>query len=249
MTNLNRVRALGAWRSIAGQFVKVNGTWKTISTIYVKVGGVWKQSFPYPLEKDTTLTALTVNGTDVLATGAYAAAANSTSVTIAATATNPLSTITGLGSKTVNYSTNPNNFDVVVTSQDGTKTATYSIVVTVAAPTQVTVYYTYCSGYSSTSGSYLDTTTADATTACNNRKAALGNPSAWACGTSAPSAASCGSPPCSPCCSVSNTTFDGGGSGTCHYTDYYTDPCCGSSCSPSVVHYTISVCKTCACPI
>jgi hypothetical protein len=249
MTNLNKVRALGAWRSITDQFVKVGGEWKTVSKVYVKVGGSWHQSYPYPPEKDTTLTSLTVNGTEVLGTLAYAAATNSTSVTIAATASNTAATVTGTGSKTVNYSTNPNSLNVVVTSEDGTKTATYTVVVTVAAPTQTTIYYTYCSGYSSTGGSYLDTTTTDPTTACNNRRAALGNPSSWSCGGSGmPSYPDCGPIPCTPCCSVSYTVFDGGGNGRCNYTDYYSDACCSSACQ-APRHYYITVCHSCACPV
>ena len=223
----NKVYDLGAWRNVTAQYVKVAGSWVAVTKMYTKVGGAWKTSYPFPLSQDTTLSALTVNGSNVLSTLAFAAPNGTTSVTVAATATNPASTITGLGVKSVSLAGNPNNLNVVVTAEDGVTTRTYTIVVTVAPPATVTIYWAYCSGYNPpVTGSETVTGTSDPTVACNNKKAALGNPASWVCqGTSPPSAPNCGEPPPTPCCTIYYATFDGRINNTCYYTYYWNDPC------------------------
>jgi hypothetical protein len=229
----NKVYDLGGWRDVVAQYVKVAGSWVAVTKMYTKVNGVWKTSYPFPLSQDTTLATLTVNGSNVLSTLAFAAPNGTTSVTVAATATNPASTITGLGARSVSLAGNPNNLNVVVTAEDGVTTRTYTIVVTVAPPATVTIYWAYCSGYNPpVTGNETVTGTSDPTTACNNKKAALGNPANWVCqGTSAPSAPNCGEPPPTPCCTTAYSTFDGRVGNTCYYTFYKTDPCAGTTCA------------------
>jgi hypothetical protein len=249
----NKVYDLGAWRNVTAQYVKVAGSWVAVTKMYVKVNGTWKTSYPFPLSADTTLSSLTVNGSDVLSTLAFAAPNGTTSVTVAATATNSASTITGLGSRSVSLAGNPNNLNVVVTAEDGVTTRTYTIVVTVAPPATVTIYWAYCSsgGYQPTqTGNATITGTSDPTEACNNKKAELGNPPNWVCqGTSAPTAPSCTPIPPSPCCTISYQTYDGsttgGGVKTCYYTNYYTDPCAGTTCAPYSYTFTTSIGASC----
>jgi hypothetical protein len=216
--------------------------------MYTKVNGVWKTSYPFPLSQDTTLSALTVNGSNVLSTLAFAAPNGTTSVTVAATATNSASTITGLGAKSVSLAGNPNNLDVVVTAEDGVTTRTYRIVVTVAPPATVTIYWAYCSGYNPpVTGNETVTGTSDPSVACNNKRSALGNPGSWVCqGTSAPSAPNCGEEPRTPCCRTVFSTFDGRIDNTCYYTFYQTDDCAGTTC-PNVP-YTIVIPSGGSCP-
>lgn len=248
----NKIKISGVWRDIATQYVKVSGSWVPVTAMYTKVGGAWKTSYPFPLSQDTTLSSLTVNGSDVLSTLAFAAPNGTTSVTVAATATNPASTITGLGARSVSLAGNPNNLDVVVTAEDGVTTRTYRIVVTVAQPATVTIYWAYCSssGYEPTiSGSATITGTSDPTVACNQKKAELGNPPHWVCqGSPGPTP----SPPCflppavTPCCQRT-------GEFICEpqgypfttrvkYTWYKYDPCAGTSCAPDVYYENTTVC-------
>jgi hypothetical protein len=250
----NKVYDLGAWRNVTAQYVKVAGSWVAVTKMYTKVNGVWKTSYPFPLSQDTTLATLTVNGSNVLSSLAFAAPNGTTSVTVAATATNSASTITGLGVRSVSLAGNPNNLNVVVTAEDGVTTSTYTIVVTVAPPATVTIYYAFCSsgGFQPTqTGNATITGTSDPTTACNQKKSELGNPPNWVCqGTSAPTAPTCTPIPPSPCCQPSYTVFNssiiGGGVRTCYYTTYYTDPCASTSCEP--VNFTQTVCISCSCP-
>ena len=247
----NKVYDLGAWRNVTAQYVKVAGSWVAVTKMYTKVNGVWKTSYPFPLSADTTLSALTVNGSNVLSTLAFAAPNGTTSVTVAATATNPASTITGLGARSVSLAGNPNNLNVVVTAEDGVTTRTYTIVVTVAPPATVTIYWAYCSGYNPpVTGNETVSGTSDPTVACNNKKAALGNPANWVCqGTSAPTPPNCGTIPPSPCCTIAYSTYDGtttgGGVRTCYYTNYYTDPCASTTCAPYSYTTTISIGASC----
>jgi hypothetical protein len=246
----NKVYDLGAWRNVVAQYVKVSGSWVAVTAMYTKVNGTWKTSYPFPLSSDTTLSALTVNGSDVLSTLAFAAPNGTTSVTLAATATNPASTITGLGARSVSLAGNPNNLNVVVTAEDGVTTRTYTIVVTVAPPSTVTIYWAYCSsgGYEPTqTGNATISGTNDPVVACNNKKAELGNPPNWVCqGTSAPAAPGCTPVPPTPCCQTSYSTFDGRVGNTCYYTFYQTDPCAGTTC-PNVP-YTVVVPSSGSCP-
>jgi hypothetical protein len=184
----------------------------------------------------------------VLSTLAFAAPNGTTSVTVAATATNPASTITGLGARSVSLAGNPNNLNVVVTAEDGVTTRTYTIVVTVAPPSTVTIYWAYCSGYNPpVTGNQTVSGTGDPAVACANKRAELGNPANWVCqGTSAPSAPNCGEPPPTPCCQTTFSTFDGRVGNTCYYTFYQTDPCAGTTC-PNV-YYTITVPTNGGCP-
>ena len=252
--NKNKVYALGAWRNVSAQYVKVGGVWKAVTGVYSKVGGSWKTSYPFPLSADASLATLTVNGSDVLTSGAVTVPNGTTSVTVAATTTNPAATITsGTGTKTVNISTNPNSLSVLVTAEDGITTRTYTFTVTVAAPATVTIYWAYCSGYNPpVTGNGTVSGTSDPSVACNQKKSELGNPSNWVCqGGSAPTAPNCGNPPPSPCCTEDYTVYDGyrvvAGTKICNYTRYYVDPCAGTTCPPS--HPTYSTCLACACPI
>lgn len=232
--NNNKVKVAGTWRSVSAQYVKVAGSWVAVTGVYTKVGGAWKTSFPYPLSADATLSALTVNGSDVLTSGTITVPNGTTSVTVAATTTNSAATITsGTGSKSVSYAGNPNSLSVVVTAEDGLTTRTYTFTVVVAAPSTVTIYWAYCSGYNPpVTGNGVVSGTSDPTTACNQKKSELGNPSNWVCqGTSAPTAPNCGT---APCCTYSYSTCVYNGNNTYTITDYYTDPCAGTSCSPVV---------------
>lgn len=247
----NKVYDLGGWRDVVAQYVKVSGSWVAVTKMYTKVGGVWKTSYPFPLSQDTTLATLTVNGSNVLSTLAFSAPNGTTSVTVAATATNPASTITGLGARSVSLAGNPNNLNVVVTAEDGVTTRTYTIVVTVAPPATVTIYWAYCSsgGYLPTiSDSATITGTNDPTVACNDKKAQLGNPPNWVCGsTPGPSPSpSCAAVPEPPCCQTTYSTFDGRVGNTCYYTFYRTDPCAGTTCAN--VYYTTVIPSGGSCP-
>lgn len=246
--NNNKVYSLGAWREITDQFVKVNGTWETVTNVYVKVDGAWKESFPYPLEADATLTALTVNGVNILSSRTINVPEGTTSVTVAATPRNPLSTVTGTGTRSVSFAGNPNSLSVVVTSENEVNTTTYTFTVVVAPPTSVTIYWAYCSGYNPpVTGNQTVSGTTDPVVACNNKKSELGNPANWVCqGTSAPTAPNCGTAPEPPCCTASYTTFDGRVGNTCYYTVYYTDPCTNSTCPPQQI--TVVVASSGSCP-
>lgn len=231
--NKNKVKISGAWASIAAQYVKVDGVWKTVTGISTKVNGTWKTSYPYPLSQDATLATLTVNGSDVLASGTVTVPNGTTSVTVAATTTSPDATVTsGTGTVSVAYSSNPNTKSVVVTAQDGVTTRTYNFNVVVAAPATVTIYWAYCSGYNPpVTGSGVVSGTSDPSTACNQQKAALGNPSNWVCqGTSAPTAPDCGTAP-APCqeacsdCTYTSTDVPCKTYVTCYYH------CSGLKCS------------------
>lgn len=142
--NRNKVLVNGTWRSVSEQYVKVDGSWVAATGVWVKSAGTWKQSYPYPTEADTTITGITVNGYSVAPGGTYNAAAGTSSVTIAVSTTNTSATVSGAGSVSVSYGTNPNQKDIVVTSQDGLHTQTYTIYVNVAPVTSVTIYYSYC---------------------------------------------------------------------------------------------------------
>ena len=236
----NKVYDLGAWRNVVAQYVKVNGSWVAVTAMYTKVNGVWKTSYPFPLSSDTTLSALTVNGSDVLSTLAFAAPNGTTSVTVAATATNPASTITGVGARSVSLAGNPNNLNVVVTAEDGVTTRTYTIVVTVAPPSTVTIYWAYCSGYNPpVTGSGTVSGTTDPATACAQKKTELGNPANWVCqGSSPPTAPDCGTAQPTPCCTTTYSTFDGRVGNTCYYTFYQTDNCANTTC-PNITYTTV----------
>ena len=143
-SNYNKVKVDGTWKSVTNQYIKVGGVWKTVTGIFVKDGGTWKTSYPYPVEADTTITSLKVNGTEITPGGTYNAAAGSTSVNITVVTTNPSATVSGAGTVSVSYAGNPNQKNIVVTSQNGLRTQTYTVYVNVAPVTSVTIYYTYC---------------------------------------------------------------------------------------------------------
>lgn len=240
--NYNKVKVAGTWSSIIAQYVKINGVWQDITGIYTKVNGSWKQGYPYPLSKDATLGTITINGTTVAAGGTYNAPAGTTSVTVSATAGYQYATVSGsTGAVAVSYAGNPNTKTITITSQDGTVTANYTYNVSVAQTTSVTIYYKYCSNYTNYSGSYTDTTTTDATTACNSRKAALGNPGSWVCQSgSAPASPNCGSPPCTSCYTLSSVSCSPYGAFGWTVTKTFTDSCCGGA--PTTSTYTSGTC-------
>ncbi len=72
-----------------------------------------------------TLSALTVNGTNVLSS--LSTSTDSASVVVAATATDSKATIEGTGTKTLNYGSN--SFNIVVTAENGSK-KTYTLTIT-----------------------------------------------------------------------------------------------------------------------
>lgn len=259
----SKVKVGGAWKTISAMYVKVDGTWKLLSQGYVKINGVWRLFYPYPLNQDTTLATFKVNGTSVPNGGTYNVSSTTTSVTLSATTTSSTATISGAisgvasasGSVSVSRAGNPNTKTITVTAEDTAYTANYSVNIQVAAAStsSVTIYYRYCQGIGVIGGSYTDTSTSSATTACNNRKAALGNPTNWTCQGSefltVPPANYC-SGSCTACCQdtgeftcgpVYNST-GGVVPGKLKYTYYQSDPCCNTSCPPRIVYVDGSTC-------
>ncbi|CAB4128625.1 hypothetical protein UFOVP225_48 [uncultured Caudovirales phage] len=235
----SKVNVGGTWYTVSATYVKVGGVWKAATGVYSKVDGAWKTAYPYPLSADTTLTNLAVNGVSVANGGTYSVSNSTTSVTISATLAAG-ATATGLGTVSVSYAGNPNTKNIVVTAENGTSTATYSVNISVAAPAQtsVTVYYKYCNSPQSTaftSGSYTDTTTTSAYTACQNRYAQLGYPYTWQCGATPPADPTC-TVSCTACCQDTGTYTCSIVGGQARYVYPQTDPCCGTTCANRIVY-------------
>ena len=237
----SKVKVNGTWYTVSATYVKVAGTWNLATGVKTKVDGAWQTVYPYPLSADVSLTNLAVNGTTVANGGTYNAPKGTTSVNI--TATLPAgATATGLGTVSVSYAGNPNTKSIVVTAENGTTTATYSVNIAVAAPPTVTIYYKYCNASSVVSGSFTDTNTTNAATACNNRQAALGYPPNWVCGSSTPANPTCVTT-CTPCCQDTGSfTCIGAGPNRVQYTYYQYDPCCGTSCPNRYVYEDTNIC-------
>jgi len=243
----SKVKVNGTWYTVSATYVKVAGTWKLATGVKTKVGGAWQTVYPYPLSADVSLTNLAVNGTAVANGGTYNLA-YTTGTTVNITATIPAgATATGLGNVSVSYAGNPNTKSIVVTAENGTTTATYSVNIAVAAQPTVTVYYKYCTSSTSsavTSGSYTDTTTTSSYTACNNIYAQLGYPYTWVCGSSVPADPVCVGT-CTPCCQDTGSfTCIGAGPNRVQYTYYQYDPCCNTSCPNRYVYVDTNVCIT-----
>lgn len=244
----SKVKIADTWRAVSAVYVKVNGTWKLSTAGYTKVNGTWRTFYPYPLSADATLSSLTINGSSIANGGTYNAGSGTTSVTLAVTTTNAAATISGAvsgtgsasGSVSVSNAGNPNAKTITVTAEDGVTTASYTVYINVAAPapTSVTVYYTFCTAQGNTvTGSYTDTTTTNAATACASRQASHGYPSNWACGSTPPPNASCSPPPCSPCCQdTGDFTCVNVSVNRVKYTYTQYDPCCGTSCPSRIVY-------------
>jgi hypothetical protein len=225
----NYVKVSGTWRAAATHYVKVAGTWRTATYVYTKTGDAWKQSIPW-VPRDTSLASFTMNGTSVLGQSTYNAPSGTTSVVVAATATDPTATVTGTGTFSVSYANNGlagNNITVRVTAQAGNYTD-YTVAVVVAATTYTTIYFAYCNGGSvvSSSAQYQNPTTV--TTACASQQSALGNPTNWTCAGSAVTP---------PTCVAPGPFFPPYFPPTCSPTSYFVVDCaCG---------YTCALCNTC----
>lgn len=233
--NKNRIKYNGVWRAVGSQYVKVAGEWKQATNVYTKVSGTWKTSFPFPVSADSSLAALVVNGTPVSPGGSITVPNGTTSVTVTAIPTSSTATVTGDGARSVSYSGSPNSLSVTITAEDGVSSSTYSFTVIVAAPSQVTIYWTYCNGCESpVSGSGVVSGTSDATTACNQKKSELGNPSYWNCAGSTVAQAGCPAcpPPPTPTCTCSVVSAEAC-VGTGWYGVWYADSCTGEFCGSS----------------
>ena len=239
----SKVKVSGEWRTVSATYVKVDGTWKLATGVKSKVNGAWVTAYPYPLSADVSLTNLAVNGTPVANGGTYNIA-YTTGTTVNITATIPAgATATGLGNVSVSYAGNPNTKSIVVTAENGTTTATYSVNISVAAQPGVTVYFKYCSGNGTpTGGSAYVTDTTNASTACSQMEAAYGYPVLWECSGSDNVPTPDCMTECQPCCIDDYFTCVGAGVNRVKYTYYQYDPCCSTSCPPIVVYEDTNIC-------